>query len=163
MRVTLGFLIVFRVDCKKLAIAKAIEVLALAYFNKGDIMSKEKMTHADFIKHCVNAGIHIEKITRNYVYIDKGIPVTKSSIQLPNNSSLPMCFGSSIGKLQSTVEIFNWVEDGASLLEHVKDGKKITCIKIIRGNTGCGLKEAKEIYEENEIEWRALANGTKTD
>jgi len=125
-------------------------------------MSDTKMTHADFIKHCVNAGIHIEKITRNYVYIDKGIPVTKSSIQLPNNSSLPMCFGSSIGKLQSTVEIFNWVEDGASLLEHVRDDRKINAIRMIRGQTGCGLKEAKEIYEANEVIWRELANGTKT-
>jgi len=127
-------------------------------------MSIEKMSYPDFIKHCKNFGLNVNKITRSYVYVDDpDITVYKSvsskCISLPNRSNLLMWSG----KPQSDVEIFNWVEDGASLLEHVKGGKKITCIKIIRGNTGCGLKEAKEIYEENEIEWRALANGTKTD
>ena len=40
--------------------------------------TKVKLTHESFIRRCKVKGLNVEKITRNYVYMDKNAPKKKA-------------------------------------------------------------------------------------
>jgi len=116
-------------------------------------MKKEKLSHDDFITLCRENGISVNKITRNYVYIDGEVKQKKKVIgglghKLLSNSCL-------IGNLGDIDIYSDWVDGctGRTLEEYIRSKMKIGCIKIIRANTGLGLKESKDIADANMGGW----------
>jgi hypothetical protein len=117
---------------------------------KGKTMKTKKYTHAEFIKMIAinKAGIDVDKITRNYVYVkdskeDYGYwwprGVTPVKINLMAEVSIPYIteYG---GEVYTTTTIIGAIE---------KDFSRIPIIKEIRHQTGMMLKDAKNFVEVN--------------
>ena len=120
-------------------------------------MSNKKLSHADFIALCETKGIIVEKITRTRVYVlpmPEAVKVEKvekhKSCFLPN-----YCLIGNLGEAKIDAE---WRDGstGRSLEEYIKQNTKIGCIKVIRANTGLGLKESKDIADASMGEWKRL-------
>jgi len=123
-----------------------------------------KLTYDAFMRRCKAKGINVDKITRNYVYVKKkakGKAAPKRrpkkvlskgpKVVLKNITKESSTFtGKPLGKIKINA---NWADGGMSLSDCIKDGKKITAIKIIRANSGCGLKDAKDICDANWASW----------
>ena len=109
----------------------------------------KRITHEDLINMCQLAGIAIQKITRNYVYLDDGKSAKLGQL-LPNRCKM--------GCLDRYKIYAGWEDSsyGINLFQAVNQGKKISVIKMIRGECGCGLKDAKDICDANWNEWSLL-------
>jgi ribosomal protein L7/L12 len=107
----------------------------------------QKMTHEDFIEYCRKMNIPVSKITRKYVYVDSAIEITAKGVKLPNISVLPyIC----------DIEVFDWTDSstGRTLTDYVRSNMKIGSIKIVRANTGLGLKDSKDLVDANWNLWQ---------
>lgn len=128
------------------------------------MLKTEKMSHGDFVDLCMGCGIIVDKITRNYVYIknrSKSLEEVVSKKKrtdlglLPNNCQIPGYDHLTLSKYK----IYNWSEGcNGTILDMIRNRRKIMIIKCLRSNLGCGLKEAKDIAESNWSSWLRIAN-----
>ena len=117
----------------------------------------KKITHDDLISRCQSMGINVVKITKKFAHIEDS-PVTRmrgSAIgqKIPNNCHIhPLC----------EIDIYwGWNDrcGGKTLFQAIQNREKISAIKIIRAETGCGLKDAKDICDSNWTKWGELCRG----
>jgi hypothetical protein len=115
---------------------------------------KKRMTHGEFITLCDNKGIDVEKISRNFVYINDGFDTSNTvdkfnNIILPNHSDTEVPGGVDIRS--------DWGDVGNSLFDAILSNNRIRAIQIIRSNTGLMLKDSKNIMDDNWGAWTDIA------
>ncbi len=105
-----------------------------------------KYSISEFMEFCKKNGLDID-ITRNYVYINN-YPI--------DPDILPNC----------RTDIFNkeirlsWKYSSYGVVRNLKDAiknnEKVASILILKGITNLGLKNAKDLYENNIDDWKKI-------
>lgn len=115
-------------------------------------MAHTVMTHDEFKAYLKLQDIELTKITETKVYLNFEIAGYASPTEAKKDRNiLPT------EKQEEQFIIRTDWEDGigGSFKEHLVIGRKIQCIKMLRGHLGLGLKEAKDLYEKYEHIWRS--------
>ncbi len=105
---------------------------------------RNRVTHAEFMKMSEAHGLSVVKIGQRYVYLKP--PVYK------------------VSAIDDGLVDFSWKDHtlmglDRTLEDAVRTDRRIVAIKIIRANTGVGLKRAKDFVWSHWDRWRFKFSG----
>jgi len=107
------------------------------------------MTHDEFKVYIKNlCGIEITELNKSKVYLNFVIPGGTTLTELPKDTNFPFSLAVSL-----TADWKN--EQGESFKDCLEKRAMIKCVKMIREHLDLGLKEAKDLYEKYENDWRS--------
>lgn len=104
-----------------------------------------KMRHQDFIEYLRNKGIHVDRITRDYVYLPDPTIMEDPSAKIDFNWSTIFS-----DKTMTMREII------LKSSNEIDFRVKIILIKLIRENTGLSLADSKNLVESQWKIWKAI-------
>jgi len=132
----------------------------------------KRVSHAELIDMAREHGISIEKITREYAYVNEVAPTPEKAqlaeVSEPSQETEPdvVILNDSTGLCPVPVKA-SWhdriLRGGPALLDLIRDQRRAMVERVIFQNTGMALLEVKTMVEGNWKQWQSEYNQEKND